>query len=236
MTNRIAILGDFNPIYSTHHALNNSIQQVVKEFKDDIQFDWINTDIFNFKTAFHNLYSGLWIAPGSPYKDMQNVIDTITYTRLNNVPTLGNCGGFQHMVIEFARNVCGISEADHEEVNPDSKDLVISKLSCSLKEQEEELTIEDTTTVLYTLLQKTKLTGKYYCSYGINEKYIDLLKTNGLTLTAFSPDKQARAFELKAHSFFMGTLFQPALTSTREHPDPIIIEFVKRCLDRNRIF
>ncbi|MGB5530860.1 MAG: hypothetical protein WBQ32_12905, partial [Ignavibacteriaceae bacterium] len=100
MTYKIAILGDFNPVYSTHHALNDSIRQVQKIFKDEIQFDWVSTDTLNFKTAFQNMYCGLWIAPGSPYKNMENVIKTITYARENNIPTFGNCGGFQHMVIE----------------------------------------------------------------------------------------------------------------------------------------
>src|SRR5947207_13681101 len=109
MLYRIAILGDFNPIYSTHHALNDSIRQVTKLFSEEIQFDWIGTDIFNAGTAFHLLYSGLWIAPGSPYKNMQNVLDSIKYTRERKIPALGNCGGFQHMIIEFARNVCGIT-------------------------------------------------------------------------------------------------------------------------------
>ena len=170
MLYKIAILGDFNPAYSTHHALNDSIRQVTKLFMDEIQFDWIGTDIFNCKTAFSNLYKGLWIAPGSPYKDMQQVLDAIKYVRTNNIPTLGNCGGFQHMIIEFARNVCGITLADHEETNPGSPDLLIEKLSCSLVEQQEQLTICDTNSLLFKIIQQEQLTGKYFCSYGLNKR------------------------------------------------------------------
>jgi CTP synthase (UTP-ammonia lyase) len=227
MIKRIAILGDFNPVYSTHHALNDSIRQTRKKFDEDIQFDWISTDTFNFKTAFNKLYCGLWIAPGSPYKDMKNVLDTITYARQNGIPTFGNCGGFQHMVIEYARNVCGLTNADHEETNPDSKDLLISKLSCSLVEQEEQLAIIDKESILFDIIKKDKLTGKYFCNYGINSKYLDVLKSNGLKTTAISDDGQVRAFEIKNHRFFVGTLFQPALTSTIDDPNPLIMEFVR---------
>lgn len=230
MVHKIAILGDFNPIYSTHHALNDSIRQVQKILKDEVQFDWIATDIFNYKTAFKKMYSGLWIAPGSPYRNMENVINTITYVRENNIPTLGNCGGFQHMIIEFARNVCGITNADHEETNPNATDLLISKLACSLVEQEEELRITDTNSLLFDTIKREKLLGKYFCSYGINGKYIDNLKANGLKLTAISPDGQVRAFEIDKHPFFIGTLFQPALTSTIDEPNPLIIEFVNRSI------
>ncbi|HMC02453.1 MAG TPA: gamma-glutamyl-gamma-aminobutyrate hydrolase family protein [Flavobacteriaceae bacterium] len=231
MPKRIAILGDFNPVYSTHHALNNSIRQTLKKFDEDIQFDWISTDTFNFRTAFNKLYCGLWIAPGSPYKNAENVLDTITYVRQNSIPTFGNCGGFQHMVIEYARNVCGITNADHEETNPDSRDLLISKLSCSLVEQEEHLTIIDKNSIIFSIIKKDKLLGKYFCSYGINSKYLDILKSNGLRTTAISDDGQVRAFEIENHRFFLGTLFQPALTSTIDEPNPLIVEFVKQSMN-----
>lgn len=231
MIKKIAVLGDFNPIYSTHHSLNDSIRDITKLINKEIQFDWINTDIFNSTTAFKDFYCGLWIAPGSPYKSMENVLNTITYVRENKIPTLGNCGGFQHMIIEFARNVCGIENADHEETNPDADDLLIAKLSCSLVEQQEELKIIDTDSLLYNVIKRTDLVGKYFCSYGINNKYVGTLKSHGLALTAKSEDGQIRAFEIKSHPFFVGTLFQPALTSTKNEPNPIILEFVKKSIE-----
>lgn len=231
MTPKIAILGDFNPIYVTHHALNDSTRQIQKKLQKEIQFDWISTDVFNPAVVFKDkLYQGLWIAPGSPYKDMQNVLKTITYVRENNIPTFGNCGGFQHMIIEFARTVCGIQGADHEETNPDAKDLLIAKLSCSLVEQQEELSVTDTTSKLYSIIKKEKLTGRYFCSYGLNEKYLGVLKSHGFKPTTISEDGQVRSFELTAHPFFLGTLFQPALTSTVDEPNPMILEFVKQSL------
>jgi len=231
MTNKIAILGDFNPVHYTLHSLNDSTRAVQKYLKKEIQFDWIPTDIFDSQIVFEKQnYKALWVVPGSPYRDMNNVLSAIEYSRKNNVPTLGNCGGFQHMVIEFAKNVCGIKNADHEETNPDSKDLVIKKLVCSLKGEQEELKVIVKESILYKTLNKEKLTGKYYCSYGLNEKYIDVLKENGMIFTSKSEDGNYRSFEITNHSFFVGTLFQPALTSTENEPDPIIVEFVKRAL------
>lgn len=230
MTKRIAILGDFNPLYPTHHALNDSARQIGRQFEEDIQFDWISTDIFNARVAFNGLYCGLWIAPGSPYKDMGNVLETITYTRQNGIPTFGNCGGFQHMIIEYARNICGIADADHGEISPDSRELVISKLSCSLVEREELLAIIDRKSILFRLIKSDKLIGKYFCSYGINSKYLDILKLNGLKTTAMSEDGQVRSFEVDNHPFFLGTLFQPALTSTIDEPDPLIMEFIRNSI------
>ncbi len=231
MVTKIAILGDFNPVHSTLHALNDSTRSMKKVFLEELQFDWIGTDLFNTSVVFgKNLYSGLWIAPGSPYKDMQNVLDAITYTRTHALPTFGNCGGFQHMIMEYARNKCDIAHAGHEEVNPDAAEPVISKLACSLVQQQEILTITNTSSRLFQILKKEKITGKYYCSYGLNEKYTAALKKNGLSFTAVSEDGHIRAFELKDHPFFLGTLFQPALTSSDDEPNPLIVAFVQQCL------
>jgi CTP synthase (UTP-ammonia lyase) len=228
---RIAILGDFNPVYQTHHALNDSILQVNDLLGTFVQCDWISTDVFDTKVVFgKGLYSSLWIAPGSPYKDFENVLNVIRYARVNNIPTLGNCGGFQHMVIEFARNVCGITQADHEETNADSNDLVIHKLACSLAGLEENLTISDNQSIIFSILKKQTFAARYFCSYGLNEKYYEVLQQNGLSFTTRSDEGAIRSFELKSHPFFVGTLFQPALVSSDHEPNPILIEFFKRAI------
>lgn len=233
MIDKIAILGDFNPIHATLHALNDSLRAIQKKINKEIQFDWIATDIFNNKVVFEEeKYKGLWIAPGSPYKDMNNVIAAIQYARINNIPTFGNCGGFQHMVIEFAKNVCNIENADHEETNPNAENILIKKLSCSLKEQQETLTLLDKESYLYKTLGSDQLLGKYYCSYGVNEKYVPVLEKNGMRFTSKSEDGSYRSFEIATHPFFVGTLFQPSLTSTVNDPNPIIVEFVKGSLNR----
>ncbi len=234
MTKRIVILGDFNPAYSTHLALNESTKQVKNVLSEEIQFDWIGTDTFHYELAFAEVYGGLWLAPGSPYNDMNNVINAIRFTRENNIPTFGNCGGFQHMIIEFARNVCLITGADHEETNPDADELLISKLACSLVQQQEQLTITDENSLLFRIIGKHSFIGKYYCSYGINSTYLDVLRAHGLKTPAISDDNHIRAIEIENHPFFLGTLFQPALTSTQEEPDPLILDFVKRAISWGR--
>ena len=232
MINKIAILGDFNPVYETHHKLNESVRDLTKLLGTEMQFDWIATDIFNCQVVFEKQkYTGLWIAPGSPYKDMENALNTITYTREHKIPTLGNCGGFQHMVIEFAKNVCDIKNADHEETNPDSAENLIERLSCSLKGTQEHLEIIDEDSILYRAYKTKSLIGKYFCSYGLNNKYLEILQSKGMKFTSKSEDGHYRSFEIDSHPFFMGTLFQPALTSTSTDSNPIIIEFINRCLE-----
>lgn len=131
---KLGIIGDFNPSFRPHIATNEAIE-ILKPLLDfNLQYDWIPTQAIN--DGFDKIikeYKGFWIAPGSPYKNMEGALKIITYGRLNNVPTLGTCGGFQHMVIEFARNVLNIKEAEHAEYDPYASKLVVNSLSCDLK-------------------------------------------------------------------------------------------------------
>jgi CTP synthase (UTP-ammonia lyase) len=232
MVRRIAILGDFNPAYATHHAINDCQREIWKFFRGELQFDWISTDVFNCETAFRTLYSGLWIAPGSPYNNTPNVMRTITYARKNRIPTFGNCAGFQYMLVEFAQNVCGMEEAGHQEDDPRTYDPVISKLECSLVGKEEEVLLVNEKSMIYKAHKKRKLNVKYFCNYGANPDYTEKIFNEGMAITALSSDAQVRAFELLKHPFYVGTLFQPALTSTKEDPDMLIMKFVEAAVKR----
>ena len=133
------------------------------------------------------------------------------------------------MVVEYARNVLNVSDAGHEESEPGVAQLVISKLSCSLKGQQEEVIITDRTSWLYEVLKTDKITGYFNCSYGVNPEYQERLQQPPMVFTAFSTSGEVRGLEIKTHPFFKGTLFQPPLESTPEKPNPLIMSFFKRC-------
>jgi len=223
---KIAILGDFNPKVPTLLQLDTVAKQLTLESKGNILFEWFNTDDFDFKTAFDHEYAGLWIAPGSPYRDANNVLGAIAHARINKIPTLGNCGGFQHMLIEFARNVCDLKNAEHQETHQCAEEPVISKLSCSLVGETEIVNIHSVGSIMHKVYAAKSILAKYHCNYGFNQSYAKLFVENDLILTACSSDGALRGFELKEHPFFIGTLFQPALTSDHEQIDPLILSFV----------
>src|ERR1700733_9343232 len=130
---KLAIIGDFNPSSATHIATNSAIQHSKKYLKAELDVEWVPTDAILADIAgIANRYQGFWIAPGSPYKSMTGALEIIKYARMNNIPTLGTCGGFQHMAIAFARNVLGVTDAEHAEYDPYASKLVVTPLSCSL--------------------------------------------------------------------------------------------------------
>lgn len=107
MTTRIAILGDFDPVHYTLHALNDSTRAVQKFLHTEIQFDWIPTDLFNPQIVFEKAnYSPLWIAPGSPYKNMRSAKDIEPFIVDRKIPnfTLGLRGYFR-FYMERKRNI-----------------------------------------------------------------------------------------------------------------------------------
>jgi CTP synthase (UTP-ammonia lyase) len=82
--------------------------------------------------AFGEGFDGLWCVPGSPYASMEGALNAIRQARESGLPFLGTCGGFQHALIEVARDLLGLADADHSESNPGGDVLLIDRLSCSL--------------------------------------------------------------------------------------------------------
>src|ERR1039458_4549578 len=125
---RIGIIGDFRANNPTHVATINGIQHAAGILGEPIETVWLPTDQPQEFGRFH----GLLGSPGSPYRSMEGALAGIRYARENNVPFIGTCGGFQHLVIEYARNVMGLKDAEHAESSPDASCLFITPLSCSL--------------------------------------------------------------------------------------------------------
>lgn len=225
---RIGLVGDFDEKMYTLVAINDSIQHCQAKLPFAVEPEWIPTQNIETVLASKKHFDGLWIVPGSPYKNDNSVYEIIRRAREDNVPITGSCGGFQYMLLEYAKNVLNIKGAGHEESDSNGVPL-ISKLLCSLKGQQEIISIPGKDSWLYQTLKTHSYVGKYYCSYGVNPKYQEILAQYPLVFTAFGSTGEARAFELVNHRFFKGTLFQPALDSSKGSPNPLIISFFKSC-------
>jgi CTP synthase (UTP-ammonia lyase) len=124
---------------------------------------------------------------------MAGALKIIQYAREKGIPVLGTCGRFQHMVIEFARNVLEITDAAHAEYNPYSSKLVVNPLSCSLAGQVLEIEITDRSSRVFSILRSDRITESYYCNFGLNPAYQDQLNDKGFR-TPETPHKLVTAF------------------------------------------
>ena len=215
---KIAIIGDYNQNEESHYLIMESIKEVAEEQQGELQAQWIMSDALDVSEEHLKLFDGFWFSPGSPYKNANNV--------------LGTCAGFQHMVIEFARNVLGLYSADSEENDTECADAVIKKLSCTLMNKKEQLKISDSNSILARTVGGDRLIGEYRCNYGFNEAYRSVFQnSNVITTIAETKNGYFRGFELKEHPFFIGSLFIPQLNFRGDSSYRIIKSFVKVVLD-----
>ncbi|VAW13189.1 CTP synthase [hydrothermal vent metagenome] len=225
---KIAIIGEFDKNFRPHVATNEAIEHSRILVEQEFQAEWVSTE--SVETNFDKVlekYHGFWIAPGSPYKSMKGVLKLIQYTRMNKVPTLGTCGGFQHMAIEFARNVLNVEDAEHAEYNPYASKLVVNPLSCDLKGKALEIEIIDKKSKTYSIYNAEKIKEKYYCNFGLNPEYQTRFDENDFKIVGSDKHKEARIIELENHPFFIATLFVPQDNSTKENPHKLVTEFLK---------
>lgn len=228
MTKKIAFLGEYTPTFQPHILTNIAIQHSCSLLSADIKGDWVSTE--NINHSFFDVYSGIWVAPGSPYKNMNKTLWAIRYARENDIPCLGTCGGFQHIIIEYARNILGFKDAHHAEYDPYASDLFISKLDCSLVGREMTLNFVSGSMVA-NIYRSMTANEQYYCNFGVNPKYIPLLKGGTLNITGSDNEGAVRVIENPIHPFFIGTLFIPQAKSTSEAPHPLVTAFLQAIVE-----
>ena len=228
---KLGIVGEYDSLRDTHNQTNAAISHSLNQLNADIEWNWISTeDVLTHKDQIFESYHGFWIAPGSPYKKMLGALEVIKHCRLNNIPLLGTCGGFQHIVIEYARNVLYIEDAEHAESNPEASHLIVSKLECSLVGKTLEINL-DKKSRAFEICSTDKLVESYYCNFGLNLKYQSQLHDAGLRTVGTDDMKETRIVELSNHRFFIGTLFLPQMNSTKEQPHRIITEFLRKVME-----
>lgn len=158
---------------------------------------------------------------------MEGVLSAIRFARETNRPFLGTCGGFQHALIEYVRNVCGVAATDHAETNPEGNILVVTQLTCSLVGKTNQILFKPGSR-LYSIFNEQPTMGEYQCRYGLNPIWKDRLESAGLFFSGCDSAGQVRAFELLNHPFFIGTLLQPELSALRNVSNPLIKAFINR--------
>jgi len=226
----VAIVGDFNPANRSHVATNHALEHCSAALGLALDYHWIGTEQLAQSPALKELEGGggFWIAPGSPYRSMVGALAAIRLARERLIPLLGTCGGFQHMLLEYARNVLGLPDADHEEMAPNAPRLFISRLACTLVGRTLTISLQPDSMVAQ-IYGRTTTREEYHCNFGVNPDYLNVLRSGKLKIVGSDDEGVARVVELAGHPFFIGTLFIPQLTSRPEAPHPLVAGFLKAC-------
>ncbi|KFU81189.1 Glutamine amidotransferase class-I [Amycolatopsis lurida] len=227
---RVALVGDRSDGVRSHVRIPTLFARLAE--RDDLELDayWIPTDAAGDLTGF----DGVWLVPGSPYRSEAGAVETVRAARENGIPFLGTCAGFQHALLEFARNVCGLDGIGHAENAPDSPDRLIVPLACSLVGHEGAVHVTPGT-LAARVLGVERSVERYHCSYGLDARHLDTLAANGVVFSGFDGDGDARIAELPEHPFFLATLFQPELAGDGTRPHPLVQAFARAAADHAKL-
>jgi CTP synthase len=214
------------------------------------QIYWKNSEEYEKdKTKLEELknYDGIIIPGGFGSRGVEGKILAIQFCRENKIPVMGLCYGLQLMVVEFARNVCGLKNAHTTEVNSKTKYPVIDILEEQKKLIKEKLyggtmrlgdweCLVKKETIAYQAYKKEKVLERHRHRYEVNPKYHKILQKNGIIFSGSSQKGLlVEIIELsqKNHPFFLGTQFHPELKSRFLYPHPLFVEFIKKSKSKN---
>jgi CTP synthase len=178
---------------------------------------------------------GILVAPGFGGRGIEGKIETVRYARENNIPFFGICLGMQMAVIEYARNVVKLKDANSTEMNDETPHPVIS-----IMEEQKNITDKGGTmrlgawkcdivegTLANKIYEKSQIQERHRHRYEFNNDYRKQLEDAGLTASGINPDTGlVEIIELKNHPFFIGVQYHPEYKSTVANPHPIFVSFV----------
>jgi CTP synthase (UTP-ammonia lyase) len=226
----VGLVGDYDEAVPAHRAIPLALRAAADEAAVSVGFDWVPTyEILDASRVSD--FSGLWCVPGSPYRSMEGALTAIRFAREKRRPFLGTCGGFQHAIIEYARNALGWTDAEHAETAPEARRLVITPLACQLVEASDVVRFRAGSRIA-SCYGREESTEGYRCRYGVSPELRTALLSGPMRIGAGDRDGEIRAVELDDHPFFVATLFQPERAALQGRVPPLVAAFVRACAAR----
>lgn len=228
---RIGLVGDKDDSITAHRAIPHALDLAAQATGYALEAVWLATE--RIGGTHLDDFDGLWCVPGSPYRDTQGALTAIAHARHNALPFLGTCGGFQHALLEHARNVLGWADAEHAETHPEAPRTVITPLPCALRETLERVQLSPGSRLAEAYGAAETFEG-YHCGYGLNPAFREQLTNGPLRVAALDAAGAVRAVERDDHPFFIATLFQPERAALIGRLPPLVAAFANACGSHQR--
>jgi len=240
---KIAVCGKYTNLVDAYKSISEAFIHAGAENNAHVEVDFISAENISRDNAKLVLkkYDGVLIPGGFGERGIEGKIEAIKYVRENKVPFFGICLGLQCAVIEFARNVCNIKNANSSEFIKNKSDVIhlmpeqikikykggsmrLGAYPCILKKG----------TKANLAYKKDKISERHRHRYEVNNSYLDVLVKNGLTISGTSPDKDlVEMIEIENHPWFVGCQFHPELKSRATKAHPLFREFVSAAINYN---
>lgn len=251
---KIALVGKYVKSGGTNHndvyiSVVEALKHAAVKNKVRIEIDPISSEEFEkdpSKLKILDNYNGVVVPQGWGSRGTEGKIAAIKHIRENKIPYLGLCLGMQMAVVEYARNVCNLENANSEEVDPETPHPVIH----IMPDQKEYLAknkyggtirlgawpcVVKKGSVLHGSYKTTEISERHRHRYEFNNEYKEVFEKNGMVFSGTSPDGElVEAVELpkKAHPFFVGVQFHPEYKSRVVISHPLFISFIAVCKSR----
>ena len=240
-TVRIALVGKYTELPDAYKSICEAFVHAGATNHVKVSLQYVNSEKITPENVAATLgdMSGILVAPGFGHRGLEGKITAVRYARENGVPFLGICLGMQCSVIEYARNVLGLAEANSTETGA-TPDPVID-----LMEEQKGITEKGGTMRLGAYpcrLQegshakaaygKADISARHRHRYEFNNKYKDALAAAGMIATGINPDTNlVEVVEVEGHPWFVGVQYHPEYKSTVIHPHPLFVGFVAAAID-----
>ena len=241
---RIAIVGKYMALKDSYASVIEAIRHASAHLNVKPEIVYLDTENItnsNVKEKLKNI-DAVIIPGGFGTRGIEGKINTIKFVRENNIPFLGLCYGLQLAVIEYARNVCKLDNANTTEIQSNVKHPVIDILpeqktiekkgaTMRLGEQKAKLKLN---TLVQKLYNSNETYERHRHRYEVNPEYHKILEDNGLIFSGLSPNEKLVEYielPLEKHKFFIATQAHPELKSKFEKPNPLFLGLIKATLE-----
>ena len=238
----IAIVGKYVKLHDAYLSVAEALRHGGYENESKVEILWVDSETVNDANADELLGAadGILVPGGFGNRGIEGKIAACRYAREHNVPYLGICLGMQIAVIEFARNVAGIKDADSSEFAPDANCVIdlmpdqhrniakrgtmrLGAYTCDIKDG----------TMLSNAYGEKEIRERHRHRWEFNNEYRERLTDAGLVISGTSPDgRLVEAVELADNDFFVGVQFHPEFKSRPNHAHPLFREFIKASLSK----
>jgi CTP synthase len=234
----IGLVGKYVELPDAYKSINESLLQAATYHHRKLDLRFIHSEKLNDKNVEEYLIDldGIIIAPGFGQRGIEGKFAALKYAREHDKPTFGICLGMQCMVIEYARNVIGLINANSTEFDPDTTNKVID-----LMEEQKHLTLMggsmrlgayncqlEKDSIAFRAYQNELISERHRHRYDLNNEYKELLETNGMKCTGINPETGlVEVVEVSGLKWYLGVQYHPEYNSTVAKPNPLFMSFIE---------
>jgi len=241
----VGLIGKYVELQDSYKSITEALIHASAANETKVKIRWIHSEDLTPGNVSEHLkgLNGILVAPGFGDRGIEGKIKAVQYARENNIPFFGICLGMQMAVIEYSRNVLGLSEANSTEMNENTSHPVIC-----LMENQKEVTKKGGTMRLgawdceiseesnvFKAYNKTLISERHRHRYEFNNKYLEQIRVKGMQTVGVNPKTGlVEIIEIPNHPWFVGVQYHPEYKSTVLNPHPLFVDFIEAALKHSK--